>query len=345
MNCQEVIEFMQRYIDDDLNQQETSLMMDHVGQCPDCAAMLVRLQQLSSELTQLPRVVPRFSLVDAILPELDRLQAAQSEGELSKETNPESVQVPTRSSRPRRHVFRKLSGVIAAGVIAGLLLVSQPQNWFQPGGGSHNDAASELAPMAMQEEGVSSFRLKGETSEAADSTEKMKTSITSGDMNNKAAESDVPAVPSSESVSEASASAPAVSNEAPDSLREAEGKLGSARVDGEQEKLDTLNPNADVAEDGTMQYSVADQMSSIPAETSVSHDGKWRAIAIAAEGTIRVYKVEDESLWYQSDPRDGVISLLSWNEENKLLYYTYTNTEDQQIQYVFDVVNVTESIR
>jgi hypothetical protein len=144
MICQEVMELMQRYIDDDLDQQEISRLMDHVGQCSECAAMLNRLQHLSSNLEQLPRVVPRYSLVDAILPELEKLSASAGESTVStKEVDTNRTSRTARSNRPGRNFLPKLSGVVALGVVAGLLLFSNPSQWFAPSG-QHNEAAPGL---------------------------------------------------------------------------------------------------------------------------------------------------------------------------------------------------------
>jgi anti-sigma factor RsiW len=162
MICQEVMELMQRYIDGDLDQQETSLMMDHTGQCPDCAAMLTRLQRLSSELEQLPRVVPKFSLVDAILPELDRIHAANTMDGSSSGKDPDQVPVTHRSYRPSRHLFGKLSGVVAAGVVAGLLLFGNPGHWSITGGTSSNDAAAPSALSAPAASGKVAVRFSEE---------------------------------------------------------------------------------------------------------------------------------------------------------------------------------------
>ncbi|MGO4274962.1 anti-sigma factor, partial [Paenibacillus sp. TAF58] len=79
MNCQEVMEFMQRQLDGDLDAKEEDELHAHLMHCLDCAQMFERLQRLSDELTQLPKVVPPYSLVDAIMPQLadiDRHAAA-----------------------------------------------------------------------------------------------------------------------------------------------------------------------------------------------------------------------------------------------------------------------------
>ena len=82
MNCQEVMELMQRQLDDDLDESEIEVLMNHTRQCPDCAAMFERLQLLSAELTSLPKVMPSYSLVDAIMPQLERIELfSQTEAE------------------------------------------------------------------------------------------------------------------------------------------------------------------------------------------------------------------------------------------------------------------------
>ncbi|WP_372662804.1 anti-sigma factor [Cohnella sp.] len=334
MICQEVMEFMQRYIDGDLNQQETSLMMDHVGHCPDCAAMLGRLQRLSSELEQLPRVVPRYSLVDAILPELDRLHSEQSEGlhseEIVTDTAPATL---TRSNRPRRDVIRKISGVVAAGVIAGLLIFSQPQNWSFTGGVSNDEAAP--APMAAQMENVTEFSAKAKISDTAESSDMMKNSEAADGTGNQANEPDV---------SDATSYAPAEEFSAKDQFGEGIDKNDSASGSGEQESrgiTSTENPDSSVTESSTSLTS----KQPVSTEASVSPDEKWRAIAVQGSGIIQVYKTEDESEWFHSELREGQISLLSWNEDSTLLYYTHTDAEGRQTRYVFDILNVVESVR
>ncbi|MFC4599313.1 anti-sigma factor family protein [Cohnella hongkongensis] len=154
------MELMQRYVDGDLDQQEQSLMMEHARQCSDCAAMLARLQKLSSELEQLPRVVPKFSIVDSILPELERLHAAGAvdgtdEGAAASASSP----APARSARPAR-LIRRMSGVIAAGVVVGLLLFGNPGQWLAPGG-SHNASMPDSVAKQEAASGASLFSVPG----------------------------------------------------------------------------------------------------------------------------------------------------------------------------------------
>ncbi|WP_409341387.1 zf-HC2 domain-containing protein [Paenibacillus sp. MBLB4367] len=96
MKCPEVMEFMQRYVDHDLDQAEEALLLAHVMQCPECADMLEKLQLLSDELESLPDVVPPFSIVDSILPQLERMMDEQS---AAKTVEPDMGKFVTASER------------------------------------------------------------------------------------------------------------------------------------------------------------------------------------------------------------------------------------------------------
>jgi hypothetical protein len=297
MICQEVMELMQRYVDGDLNQQETSLMQDHTAQCPDCAAMLVRLQKLSSELEQLPRVSPRFSIVDSILPELERLHAAgATAGESEPSVQASASPASTRSARPARNVFRKISGVVAAGVIVGLLLFSQPDKWLS--GGNSDDAAAPAgegnAPRAMKSEA------------ANESSSALRIQDQSG---------------GGEGIS-------------PD-------RFEGAEIEQKMMGLMDTAPEVGAAPS-------AGQMPALtasPALSTDSPDGMWRAVALEGAGTFQVFRNEDESDVYTSQPREGSLSAFEWKADSSTLYYTVTDAQGQQSQWQFDIATLTESER
>lgn len=73
MNCDEVMEAMQRDLDGDLTAEERQRMQIHLLNCPDCVSLYERLRRLSSQLENLPKVEPPFSLVDALLPRLEAM--------------------------------------------------------------------------------------------------------------------------------------------------------------------------------------------------------------------------------------------------------------------------------
>ncbi|WP_127576571.1 anti-sigma factor [Paenibacillus barengoltzii] len=80
MKCPEAVEWMHRYLDHDLNEEETSLLFEHMRSCEECAETFALLRKLSAQLEDLPKVVPNYSLVDAILPQLDEIDRARREG-------------------------------------------------------------------------------------------------------------------------------------------------------------------------------------------------------------------------------------------------------------------------
>ncbi|MBH5318163.1 zf-HC2 domain-containing protein [Paenibacillus sp. GSMTC-2017] len=142
MNCQEVMELMHRQIDNDLNESEREVLMAHTRHCPDCAAMFERLKLLSADLTCLPKVVPSYSLVDAILPQLEQIELlSQKSNAIVETTRIDQTAIPTQPRRLKRNrripSWGALGGIIAAGVVAGLFLVTYPPDL------SKNDQMSE----------------------------------------------------------------------------------------------------------------------------------------------------------------------------------------------------------
>ncbi|WP_259391418.1 anti-sigma factor [Paenibacillus sp. 1011MAR3C5] len=125
------MELMQRQLDDDLSDAELEVLMNHTRQCPDCAAMFERMKQLSADLTALPKVTPSYSLVDAILPELerlDRLAASVAPAAESASVIPARVvSEPRRMPRKRRWTtWSAIGSVVAAGIVAGLFIMNDP---------------------------------------------------------------------------------------------------------------------------------------------------------------------------------------------------------------------------
>lgn len=119
MKCQEVTEWMQRYMDHDLNETETSLLMDHLSKCEHCPPVFERLELLSQELTQLPLVEPPYSIVDRIIPQLNDIerldspiQSVNSDHE-DKEPTAGSRIIPLLKSR----AFKTYTGIVAAAII------------------------------------------------------------------------------------------------------------------------------------------------------------------------------------------------------------------------------------
>jgi len=132
MNCQEVMEYMQRQLDLDLADSEQQLLDAHLKTCASCRVMMERLQRLTSELSSLPKVHPPVSLVDAILPKLAEIdQARQSEGILrsaASEQPAETSLANRRARRANRLSYKVLGGVVAAGLLLGIAIVNLDQD-------------------------------------------------------------------------------------------------------------------------------------------------------------------------------------------------------------------------
>lgn len=78
MKREEALEYMNRYLDHDLDAQETEQLLRHLGDSPEAQADFDFLQSLSDKLESLPDVKPPISLVDSILPRLNEIDIAAS---------------------------------------------------------------------------------------------------------------------------------------------------------------------------------------------------------------------------------------------------------------------------
>lgn len=140
MSCEHWTELMQRSLDGDLSAQERERLMDHIEHCPDCCDMYERLSRLSSDLENLPKVVPPYSLVDAILPRLEQLElgvlseagnaeeppvsASRSAGGTSGSELSELIAGSRRKRETRNGGWRKWTGGAAAAAAVAALFVA-----------------------------------------------------------------------------------------------------------------------------------------------------------------------------------------------------------------------------
>ncbi|RCX22729.1 putative zinc finger protein [Fontibacillus phaseoli] len=133
MKCPEAVEWMHRYIDHDLNEEESSVLFEHMQNCPECSEKFAILNELSAKLEELPKVTPRFSLVDSILPQLDVIdRARREEGSAAEDVAgtmvaAESTDELSRSRRERpvrrsSRAYRTGAFGLAAAVILGVFI-------------------------------------------------------------------------------------------------------------------------------------------------------------------------------------------------------------------------------
>ncbi|MFB6363013.1 zf-HC2 domain-containing protein [Paenibacillus elgii] len=194
--CQEVIELMQRHLDRDLDETEYGRMLQHLQQCPDCTGLFERLVNLSNELECLPKVTPPFSLVDAILPKLEQLEAAgaapdAASGKIERETEALWARAAAEPAdeRPAWGSWRKnvrewisfpvFGGVVAVGLVFGFFLF---QNLSNP----ESDAGRLLLSMTDKKTENESLPAAGQATETAKSKPAAQ-SLPAGGSDNKAA--------------------------------------------------------------------------------------------------------------------------------------------------------------
>jgi hypothetical protein len=161
MKCKEVIELMQRNLDNDLNELEKKRLDAHLDSCPSCTQMFYRLSMLSHGLEQLPKVEPVYSIVDAILPRIESLEQEKTSSFAAKESKalPSGIEDTHETSSPRR-VWKIPSwgGWVAAGIalmIGVYTLADQGPMRFQSG----QEVAQDSTMMDKSEEGQSTMEI------------------------------------------------------------------------------------------------------------------------------------------------------------------------------------------
>lgn len=116
MNCTEVTELMQRYLDEDLNETENDDLQRHLSHCSNCTEMFERLRRLSDDLANLPKVTPPYSIVDSIMPQLEQLDKVPQD----------EIAAKYKQRKNSRHLSWKwFGGVVAAGLVFGMFIFNQ----------------------------------------------------------------------------------------------------------------------------------------------------------------------------------------------------------------------------
>jgi hypothetical protein len=72
MRCNEAVRFIQSDIDGDLSKQERQNLSAHLAHCAQCRYEYERMQVLTEKLRALPKVDPPHSIVDLIIPSIQR---------------------------------------------------------------------------------------------------------------------------------------------------------------------------------------------------------------------------------------------------------------------------------
>ncbi|XEC96784.1 zf-HC2 domain-containing protein [Paenibacillus tarimensis] len=379
MNCQEVMDYMQRQLDGDLDERETELLLHHTRQCPDCAAMFERLKRLSAELENLPKVTPSYSLVDAIMPKLEQLelQGQPVETEQPERTVPIGSRRKPQERKPRwsqRISFRAFGGVIAAGIVVGLFLVTYQPNGMRTAddSASMNSAASGAETFSAQRSGSAdggeSTSAKNASPEASDSLENsspdpktMKIKVTSkdGDSKNDSAGS-MESAPASEEpeVSEQAtggnagksdhqvtpSSTPA--NGEADSNSEPENSMtitdqSGPEVDQNGDLKQEEASNTQRAEEQESEAREATELyfTAAPSEPLVSPDGVYQAVVQG--DTVQILTTSDDTVLFET-AKSGSIANLVWSEDSTTVTFEVNGAEQKAERYRIDVAKKSE---
>ncbi|SDW89611.1 anti-sigma factor [Paenibacillus sp. CF384] len=364
MNCQEVMDYMQRQLDGDLDEQEAEFLMTHTRHCPECAAMLERLELLSSGLTNLPRVTPSYSLVDAILPRLAELQVAQDtiqgdipmqDRDVNQSAMPRRIAPSTEKRRwTDRFSIRAIGGIIAAGIIAGLFIVN-----YDPSR-SMNDSAKDMAAdssntydtaqnTSSADESASVNRSEETTNDAATINE-----ITTEAAAPLASMSDEKPLMKSESrnvdpngetmpplTTETDGGAPQVKGQSPnyEVSRTSDSDSGNAAATDSAANDQAVNSKADNADAATGNKGTNFDATNVIMASPISPDNMYQAFIV--EDTVRIYTVQDSLMIFQGVKRTG-ISNLKWSEDSSVLTYEGADADGVKQVYTVDPKKATE---
>ena len=371
MNCQEVMEYMQRELDGDLGGNEAEQMLKHIRQCADCAAMYERLRQLSAELENLPKVTPPFSLVDAILPKLDEIDRERAAASAAAGAAEPADSAPPAARRRRNNRFnlRVLGGVVAAGIVAGVFLATydrdRPGDGLSLSGVVSESSSSSSASSVSSDSAVFMLNAAGDslgmTDQSGQATEQSGGADAAGDLaasftaKEFAAES-TPGPSSPETVAgganpeEGSAAGPGAasgSGSAPGSSAGSGSDAGDHRISppdllqGESAGSGISEAPAALTEDGPLMgiAGFPEPSTADPIE-SVSPDGFW--IAAFADSRV-VIRDRDGNIWFEGEARQGSIAAFGWSDDGAFFRYEVRLEDGATGMYRVDPVTGTET--
>ncbi|MEK8215724.1 zf-HC2 domain-containing protein [Paenibacillus sp. FSL L8-0463] len=261
MKCAEVMEWMHRYLDHDLSQDEMIEMFRHIDDCSSCAEVFDRLQLLSQQLEQLPDVKPPFSLVDSILPQLDQLDL-NVQGKSADAVSPEEESKVVPFSRKSTHgkaskgaslAARTGIGAAAAAVILLIAMFNMPgsmptadveQSLQQT---AENNASKEaLSIMSSDASGSAQDAAPGENKQEVKNSEKV--DPTSADGGQNTGGSTAPAETSAPPTAKATDKAPAMTRKSGSDKRSSsrKGTTGTATPAPGAADMDSKSSNNDM---------------------------------------------------------------------------------------------------
>ncbi|PWV98405.1 putative zinc finger protein [Paenibacillus cellulosilyticus] len=373
MTCQEVMAYMQRQLDHDLDDHEAEVLFEHIRHCSDCADTFERLKRLSLELESLPKVVPAFSLVDAIMPQLDQLvpevSAAVAEpDQLAGVDQPAEPFVKSRrTSRKReggwlRNVsWTAFGGVVTAGIVVGLVLV-----FANPVSPSKSDDSAEMKSLEMSTAAADSTATA--TDRSSDPVYDEKVKIQSPEVSAKSVTKTDTGRSTSSNQANASDAVSAdtftkdtpyedppvdtgVTNEyqvaPPEQDQNADTSASASASDQAPESADTAGSESLKEDKDSTALIAKDQYGEPMAITSsgASQDADISKVLVSPSGSLSaavvdqavfIYSVQEGTVLLDSGKFTGEIGELQWSDDSVSLFFAVKDSEGATARYKVD---------
>lgn len=318
MTKQQVMEYMQRYLDGDLSEEECAVLYAHLEQDPDSMRMFERMNHLSNDLASLPKVTPPYSIVDSILPELDQIEHERD--------TPTPASNQTWFQRISQSVSFKLTAgaLVTAGVVSLVILTGD-----LPKSVPHADESSQILESSQYDHGSSpqaDASLRSFTAAAEDrDTEQSEADLFANDTSKERAEDDL--------VFDQDYNA---ANDAPSNIDPAEPDNVASDRDRVSDQLtrsddkDMLNQveQQDNPSNETMGLAVTSDAQTVDTLLSPAEDGTAILFERTGEYKIAIYD-EDGDLDYSSawEAAESIESY-GWSEDGTLFEYELVDGED-----------------
>jgi len=358
MNCQEGMEYMQRQLDGDLDERESEALISHTRHCQQCAAMFERLQLLSAGLENLPKVTPPYSIVDAILPRLQELpavEAAHAAAAGEKARQQAKPIVPVKRWKDR-FSLRAFGGVIAAGVVVGLFLVTYQPDGAEKTANSLNSAAdsTEMAATDAGSESAQSQSVNDGSEQKGNNEVKTMSSDetdTDSDAADKAQEPQSRSLAKQDSSGEGEDKIKSGTFYVPeDAKKESEPNEGKGKGNSPNYNHMITNQNGDNSSAGSPddesiadinQIDEADDANhkgilgtKSPAEENLSPNGNYKAVI--SQNVLSVYQAADNGLLFRSESDSGELRAIVWAADSKTLTYEALSKDGSVQKFVVD---------
>ncbi|UVI32052.1 anti-sigma factor [Paenibacillus spongiae] len=361
MNCQEGMEYMQRQLDGDLDERESEALISHTRHCQQCAAMFERLQLLSAGLENLPKVTPPYSIVDAILPrlpELPAVEAAHAAAAGEKARQQAKPIVPVKRWKDR-FSLRAFGGVIAAGVVVGLFLVTYQPDGAEKTANSLNSAAdsAEIAatdaggePAMQKQSSNNGSEQKGNNEVETMSSEELGAEESDGAQQSRSRSLADPDSSSERDGSDKIKSGTYYVPENQDAKKESEPNEGKGKGNSPNYSHEITNQNGEDSSAGSPDDKGIADINQIdeaedanhkgilgtkrPVEENLSPNGNYKAVI--SQNVLSVYQAADNGLLFRSESDSGELGAIEWAADSKTLTYEAQSKDGSVQKFVVD---------